>query len=118
MKFMLLICGDKELTESRLSPKDVENMTDVEDWVSEMDGRGVRLMGERLRPAGDARTVRRRDGELLVSDGPFAETKEHIAGFDILECQTMDEAIAVAAKHPMATMGTIEVRAFWPFDEG
>jgi hypothetical protein len=54
-----------------------------------------------------------RGGELLISDGPFAETKEQIAGFDIIDCQDLDEAIEVAAKHPVAAFGSIEVRPFW-----
>ena len=73
-------------------------------------------MGERLRPAGQAKTVRVRGGKVLVTDGPFAEAKEVILGFDILECADMDEAIAVAAAHPMARAGRLEVRAFWPFE--
>ncbi len=59
-----------------------------------------------------AATVRVRDGETLVSDGPFAETKEFIAGFDLLECADLDEAIEVAAKHPVAWFQTVEIRPF------
>jgi hypothetical protein len=61
----------------------------------------------------DATTVRVRDAEVLLSDGPFAESKEQIAGFDIIECADLDEAIEVAAKHPVAAFGSIEVRPFW-----
>jgi hypothetical protein len=50
---------------------------------------------------------------VLVSDGPFAETKEQIAGFDVLECADLDEAIEVASRHPVARIGTVEVRPFW-----
>ena len=78
-----------------------------------MDGSGVRLMGDQLRPASDATTVRVRDGEVLLADGPFAETKEQIAGFDIIECADLDQALEVAARHPVARFGTIEVRPFW-----
>ena len=70
-------------------------------WT-EMDGRGVRLQGSRLQAISDATTVRVRDGEVLVADGPFAETKEQIAGFDILDCADLDEAIEVAAQAPGA----------------
>jgi hypothetical protein len=90
-----------------------EEDSSPEAWVSEMDTRGVRVVGERLRPASDATTVRVRDGELVVSDGPFAETKEHIAGFDLLECADLDEAIEVASKHPAARFGALELRPFW-----
>ena len=73
----------------------------VPGWVEEMDGRGVRLLGRELDLPETAATVRVRDGETLVSDGPFAETKEFVAGFDVLECADLDEAIEVAAKHPV-----------------
>jgi hypothetical protein len=82
-------------------------------WVEEMDGRGVRQFGSRLRPVSDATTVRVRGGEVVVSDGPFAETKEQIGGFDLIECDDLDEAIEVASKHPGAKFGTIEVRPLW-----
>ena len=65
-----------------------------------------------LGPAAAATTVRVRGGELLVSDGPFAETKEVIVGFDILECADLDEAIEVARAHPMAWTGRLELRPF------
>jgi hypothetical protein len=61
-----------------------------------------------------ATTVRRRRGKVLVTDGPFAETKEWIAGFDILDCANLDEAIDIAATHPMTRFGRIEIRPFWP----
>ena len=54
-----------------------------------------------------------RKGQLLVTDGPFAETKEWIGGFDLLDCGNIDEAIEIAAKHPMARFGRIEVRPLW-----
>ncbi len=79
-----------------------------------MEGRSVRLQGHQLRPVSDASTVRVRDGEVLVADGPFAETREQIAGFDIIEAADLDEAIEVASKHPVASYGTVEVR---PFEE-
>jgi hypothetical protein len=64
----------------------------------------------------DATTVRCRNGKVLVTDGPFAETKEWIGGFDLLECADLHEAIEVASKHPMARFGRIEIRPFWPED--
>ena len=75
--------------------------------------RGVLVEGNRLRPVADATSVRMRDGEVIVLDGPFAETKEQIAGFDIIDCADLDEAMEIAAKHPTARLGTIEVRPFW-----
>ena len=89
----------------------------VEPWVAETDGKGIRLYGSELEPPGGARTVRVRDSSAIVTDGPFAETKEQIAGFDVLECADLDEAIEVARRHPMARLGVLEVRPFWPFEE-
>jgi hypothetical protein len=85
---------------------------EVPGWVEEMDGRGVRLLGRELELPETAVTVRVREGETLVSDGPFAETKEFIAGFDLLECADLDEAIEVAAKHPSSWFQAIEIRPF------
>jgi hypothetical protein len=111
MKYMLFIGGDETL---ELSPEEEAQMqAGAIAWVTEMDGRGVRLQGNRLGLTTDATTVRVRDDELLVADGPFAETKEQIGGYDILECADLDEAIEVASKHPVAKVGFIEVRPFW-----
>lgn len=107
MRYMLLICHD----ESFNPPESIGAETEV--WAKEMDRRGIRKMGNRLRPVSDATTVRVREDKLLLSDGPFAETKEQIAGFDLIECADLDEAVEVASKHPMAKAGMIEVRPFW-----
>ena len=69
--------------------------------------------GERLRPTTDATTVRVRDGEVLTSDGPFAETKEQMGGFYLVDCADLDEAIEIASKIPGARHGSIEVRPIW-----
>ena len=76
-----------------------------------MEGRGIRIEGHPLSPD-DATTVRVRNGEVLVSDGPFAETKEVMVGYDLLECANLDEAIEVASKHPLASHGAMELRPF------
>ena len=88
----------------------------IADWIDEMDTRGVNVDGNRLRPAAEARTVRIRGGETVISNGPFTESKELIAGYNIIECADLDEAIEVASKHPMARFGRIELRPFWPFE--
>lgn len=106
MRYMLLICGDESAPEAEVAP--------VEPWVEELSAeRGVRLHGNRLRPTADATTVRVRDGETLRSDGPFAETKEQVAGYDVLDCDSLEEAVEAAAKHPMAAVGAVEVRPFY-----
>jgi hypothetical protein len=106
MRYLLLACDDGSVQ----AGPEVDLATA---WVREMDVRGVRRFGARLRPVSDATTVRVRDDELLVSDGPFAETKEQIGGFDLLECRDLDEAIEVASRHPAARTGTIELRPLW-----
>ncbi len=79
----------------------------------EMDRGGVLLGGQRLRPTTDATTVQVRDGEVLVADGPFAETKEQMGGYYLVDCKDLDDAIEVASKIPGARLGTIEVRPIW-----
>ncbi|MFC7529999.1 YciI family protein [Actinoplanes sp. GCM10030250] len=112
MKYLMLVCTDPDLT-----PGQDAGAPSGEDWVREMDGKGIRLMGDRIRPGSDSTTVRVRGGEVLLTDGPYAETKDVIAGFDVLECADLDEAIEVASRHPMAWGGVIELRPFWPFEE-
>jgi hypothetical protein len=108
MKYMLIHCIDEAAErERRPSPG---GSPSIESWLEEMGSRGVLLHGDRLRYVSDATTVQVRDREVLVSDGPFAETKEQIAGYDVIACADLDEAIEVASKHPTAWHGTIEVR--------
>jgi hypothetical protein len=114
MKFVLIIAGNTEHSSDGVAaPEDLAVMQrEIPRWVQEMDSRGVRLFGRELDLPQTAATVRVRDGEPLVSDGPFAETKEFIAGFNLLECRDLDEAIEVAVKCPIALFHTLEVRAF------
>jgi hypothetical protein len=113
MTYLLLICVAENV---QLSPEQSIAMGPATNaWVAEMDGRGIRQEGAPLGPVREAAVVRVRDGEVLVSDGPFAETKEQMAGYDVVECSSLDEAIEVAAKHPVAQFGAVEVR---PFDSG
>ena len=111
MKYMMFVCTDTE------PETDESAVPDIEAWVAENDAKGRRVEGSVLAPTSSATTVRVRGGELLISDGPFAETKEVIAGFDILECADLDEAIEVARAHPMAYHGRIELRAFADLSE-
>ncbi|GGM09528.1 YciI family protein [Dactylosporangium sucinum] len=107
MRFLLLIAvEDGPVT-------DEPTGDDVLRWVKEMDERGVRVLGNRVVPPAEATTVRVRNGDVVLTDGPFAETREQMAGFDIIECESFEEAIEVAAQHPVARSGLIEVRPFW-----
>jgi hypothetical protein len=110
MKFLIFIVTDQSVAHIPEPPGAIQA------WVKEGEVRGLRLDGDRLRPPESATLVRIRDGKTLVTDGPFAETKEWIAGYDILECRDLDEAVDYVSRHPMAARGQIEIRPFWPFE--
>jgi hypothetical protein len=115
MKFLLLHYFDEsdlDFSSAELDEADPAER-EVVAWVNEMEATGVKLTGGRLRPVKDAVTLRIRAGERLLTDGPFAETKEQIAGFDVLECESMAAAIEIASRHPTARSGTFELRPFW-----
>ncbi|WP_328477950.1 YciI family protein [Actinoplanes sp. NBC_00393] len=102
MRFLMLVCADdsRQMTEA-------DNT--VESWLAETAGR--RLEGHQLCGKEDATTVRGHGA--LITDGPFADTKEWVAGYDVLDCASLEEAVAIAAKHPLAHFGAIELRPFW-----
>lgn len=109
MKYMAMIYGDESLS---------ANMTQAEQEAEYMEytvfgeKAGQRAAsGEALHPVSTAKTVRVRDGKVLVTDGPFAETKESLGGYYILDCETLDEALELAALIPGAKNGSVEVRA-------
>lgn len=110
MRIMMFVCSDADPDTAPEKPGDIEA------WCSDVDGRGKRILGDRLRPTETAKTVRVRGGKRQVTDGPFTESKEVILGFDLLECDSMEEAIEIAARHPMARAGRLELREFWPMD--
>ena len=110
MRYMLLMWDDE--TEG-LSPEQIVARPEFSTWLKDVESRGVRHRGARLRPAAEARTVRIRDGKLMVTDGPFAETKDQIAGYELVDCANLDEAIEVAAGHPTAAKFSVEIRPFW-----
>ncbi len=112
MKFMLFTYREPGL---QLSPEQRAAIpAAVDAWCQEMDARGVRLQGHVLGPLADTKTVRIRDGERLIGDGPAVEARAQIAGFSILDCTDLDEALEVASKNPGAAFGILELR---PFDE-
>ena len=110
MKYVLLICDDESA-----SPSNEELAADPvhQAWEADLERRGAKVFGSRLRPVAAATTVRVRTGETLVSDGPFAETKDFVGGFVVLDCADLDEAIAIAAGHPYALWGSVEIRPVW-----
>ena len=104
MRYLLLVCVDPTITQD-------EPPGDIEVWLDMVGDR--RLIGHPLRPPDTGTTVRVRRSERLVSDGPFAETKEFVGGFDVIECDSQEEAVEIAAAHPVAKFGAVEVRALW-----
>lgn len=113
MRYVLMICNDEQVLAAQDPAMDAAMLAEYGQFGQEMGARGVLRDGARLRRTADATTVRVRDGEVLTVDGPFAETKEQIGGYYVIECGDLDEAIAVAAKIPHARTGSIEVRPIW-----
>ena len=113
MRYALLIC-DEDKRQAEMSEEEAgAQMAAYAAFGEEMGAKGVLQGGERLQPVSTATTVRVREGEVLTSDGPFAETKEQLGGFYLVECKDLDEAIEVASRIPGAAVGSVEVRPIW-----
>jgi hypothetical protein len=111
MRYVLLVCDDESV---ELSAEEAEDLYAAYTACErEMKARGVFVERERLRPTSASTTVRVRSSELVIADGPFAETKEQIAGYFLVDCEDLDDAIDVASLIPAALTGTIEVRPVW-----
>jgi hypothetical protein len=116
MKYLLLVCWDKDRMNGLTEPEPGSGQPAEEEpfpWVDDLRARGIWLTGDQLAPPRRARSVRVRAGKKMVTDGPFAETKEAVGGFDLLECDSFEQAVEIAASHPLAEIGTIEVRPLW-----
>lgn len=113
MQYMLFICADENAIGAMSPEEGTAMLAEYGAFGEEMDRRGVLRGAARLRPTTDATTVRVREGEVLTADGPFAETKEQVGGYYLVDCKDLDEAIEVASKIPGARHGTIEVRPIW-----
>ena len=107
---MLLIYADPTAYEGMSKEQEAAEFQEYFAVTEEMGKRGVREAGEPLQPINTATTVRVRNGKSLTTDGPFAETKEHLVGYYILKCKNLDEALDFAAKIPDARHGSVEVR--------
>src|SRR5215831_3405417 len=115
MKYMLMICRD-EPTWEKLSAAERQGIyREMVDLSQELAARGQYLGGLPLHPSSSATCVRVRDGKRVVTDGPFAETREQMGGYMIIDVKDLDEALAVAARVPLARTSTVEVR---PVREG
>jgi hypothetical protein len=115
VKYMLLISWDAEKMNAQPEPDPNAPQEEPESfpWLDDVQARGIWVTGDQLAPPRRARSVRVRDGKTMVTDGPFAETKEAVGGFDLIEARSIEEAVEIAAAHPLAEIGTIEVRPLW-----
>ena len=117
MRYLLMIQAE-EAYESSLSPEELGKvMEGYGKFTEELIGAGAMEASERLQPVATATTVRVRDGKVVTTDGPFAETKEQIGGYYLVTAPDLDAAIAWAAKIPTATYGSIEVRPIWELED-
>ena len=118
MRYLMLICDDEQRMETL--PED-ERARRHEGWArltQDLIAAGKLQGGERLRPVSSATTVRLKGGQTLLSDGPFAETKEQLGGYYLIDADNLDEAIAWASKMPhLPGGGLVEIRPIWPMDQ-
>jgi len=117
MKYLLLVCWETNRMNTQEEP-DRSVQTEEDEgfpWLNELRARGAWILGDQLAPPRRGRSVRRRGGRAIVTDGPFVETKETVGGFDLIEAESLDEAVEIASHHPVAEFGTIEVRPMWGY---
>ena len=113
MKYLLTIQSQESFYGTISEAEMGEIMAGYEKFGTELAEAGAAIAGERLQPIATATTVRVRDGELNTTDGPFAETKEQIGGYYLINVDNLDDAIKWAAKIPTAKYGSVEVRPVW-----
>ncbi len=111
MEYLLLIYIDETLEHSPEEAAAIDEATQA--WDKRMIDRGILKQAQRLSLSSAATTVSVRNDEVLLSDGPFAEAKEQLAGFVVLDVANLDEALEAVAEDPLAKIGSIEVRPYW-----
>lgn len=115
MRYMLLIYGDESVYEKQSPEEQAREYQEYNAFEEEARKRGFAPQGEALQPIASATTVRVREGKILTTDGPFAETKEQLGGYYMITCKDLDEAIAAASKIPGARHGSVEIRPIMEF---
>lgn len=118
MQYLCLIYEDESIPAGRTDAENQANFGEYMVFTKELVGAGKMVAGDALQPVSTATTVRIRNGETLHTDGPFAETKEQLGGYYLIEADNLDEALAWAAKIPAAKSGSIEVRPIMVLPEG
>ena len=111
MRYLILIYEN----ESRSTPPDDAEMQKWFDYTERLKASGCYLGGEALQPTSTATTVREKNGKVMTTDGPFAETKEQLGGFYMVECEDLDEALRWAGEIPSVGRGPVEVRPIMEF---
>jgi hypothetical protein len=117
VQYIFLIYGDESQGGSTSPDEMAKSMQEWGDYTQYLKDKGYHLAGEALYPTHDATTVRVRDGKTITTDGPFAETKEQLGGFYLVDCPSLDEAIEASAKMPVGPEGSVEIRPVMLFDE-
>lgn len=116
MRYMLLIYTDEAIYEKQSKEEQEREYREYNAFGEEAEKRGFSPQGNALQPVATATSVRLREGKILTTDGPFAETKEQLGGYYILDCKNLDEAIDMAAKIPAVRHGSIEIRPIMVFE--
>jgi hypothetical protein len=110
MKYLLLIYHDEQVWNRHTEAEHQQIYGEYRELIQELQTNGKYLVGDQLQPSTTARSVRVRDGKQLLTDGPFAETREQLGGFFLIDANDLDAASKIAARIPSARTGTIEVR--------
>jgi hypothetical protein len=110
MKFMVLIYNDSEMLDALPQEEFNTKMRGCLEHADELREDGALVDSQMLERASTAKTLRSRKNKLTITDGPFTETKEFLAGFNLIEAEDMDEAVRIASEFPWASIGSIEVR--------
>ena len=117
MKFMLLLWGDEGQWADMSEEEAAAEMERWNDYTNQLTAAGAMVSGEGLQASATSKTLRIENGERVVTDGPFAETKEQLGGFYVIECASIEEALDWAAKLPSAEQGATEVRPVIAYEE-
>jgi hypothetical protein len=117
MKFTLLLWGDEGHWADMSDEESAAEMARWEEYSNQLVAAGAMVSGEALQPSATSKILRVENGERVVTDGPFAETKEQLGGFYVIECDSFDDALEWASKLPSAEHGSTEIRPVIPYDE-
>lgn len=116
MKYMMLNFRDEAASANMTKEEQMQEIQDYTAFLEYARQRATVISGEAVHPTAVATTIRVRDGKTLTTDGPFAETREALAGFYIIDCKDLDEAIEIASKIPVAREGSVEIRPVVVFE--